>query len=615
MAEIEFIYNGERIIIQFKKDEKMKDICKKFKEKAKIDDSQVIFYSYDGKLGINEELLFDDIANYEDKKRSRMSVLVNENEIPMEQKEIDIIKSKTIICPKCKENIKMNIKDYKINLFECKNGHKIENILLNEFEETQELDILNIICDRCIKNNKSISFNNTFYRCNTCKQTICPLCISNHDKSHKIINYDDKYYICDKHDENYISYCEECKLNLCTLCDGHKNHNKINFIDVLPKKDKLFKTLNTLKNYIDLLNNDIKMLIGILNEVKNKMSIYYKINKDIITNYNTKNRNFEIIYYLNQFNNNSNKIIDDLNNVIKSNNAIDKFNNIFDLYRQMNIDEITLIYNIKDKKEIKLFDGEFFERYKGYCNLIIDGKEQELKEKHTIIKDDKDKDFLEIKLNGITNITNMNGIFSWCSSLTSLPDISNWNTLNITKMKMLFNNCKSLISLSDISKWNTINVTDISGMFNNCSSLSYLPEIGRWNTSEVTNMSEIFCNCSSLLSLPDISKWNTSKVIYMTGIFSNCSSLISLPEISEWNIENVINMRNMFANCSSLSSLPDISKWNTSNVNNMSGMFYNCKLLSSIPDISKWDISNVNNMNAIFKFCKESLNIPCKFQS
>ena len=31
-----------------------------------------------------------------------------------------------------------------------------------------------------------------------------------------------------------------------------------------------------------------------LNDVKNKMNTYYKINEDIIDNYNNKNRNYEI---------------------------------------------------------------------------------------------------------------------------------------------------------------------------------------------------------------------------------------------------------------------------------------------------------------------------------
>ena len=56
-------------------------------------------------------------------------------------------------------------------------------------------------------------------------------------------------------------------------------------------------------------------------------------------------------------------------------------------------------------------------------------------------------------------------MFSWCSSLSSLPDISNWNTNNVTNMSEMFNGCSSLSSLPDISNWNTNNVTNISGIF------------------------------------------------------------------------------------------------------------------------------------------------------
>ena len=267
MSEAEFIYNGVPTIIQCKPDDKMKLICQKFKDKAKIDQNN-IFYSYDGKVGLNEELTFEETLNAEDKKRNKMSVLVFESEF--EVKEKDIIKSKNIICPECKENMKMEIKDYKINLYDCKNGHKFEDIPLNEFEETQNIDRLKIICDICKKNNKSISFNNIFYKCLTCKNNICPLCKSNHNQSHKIINYDDKYYICEKHNENYISYCEECKINLCTLCEGHKKHKRILYADYLPKNEELIEKKNKLKSYIHQFNNEINIIINVLNEVKNK---------------------------------------------------------------------------------------------------------------------------------------------------------------------------------------------------------------------------------------------------------------------------------------------------------------------------------------------------------
>ena len=121
MSEIEFIYNGINTVIQCNSNEKMKEIIKKFKDKANIEQAQNIFYSYDEKLGINEDKSFEDTANSEDRKRSKMSVLVYENENQMEEKKSDIKKSKNIICPICKENIKMEIKDYKINLYDCNN--------------------------------------------------------------------------------------------------------------------------------------------------------------------------------------------------------------------------------------------------------------------------------------------------------------------------------------------------------------------------------------------------------------------------------------------------------------------------------------------------------------
>ena len=59
----------------------------------------------------------------------------------------------------------------------------------------------------------------------------------------------------------------------------------------------------------------------------------------------------------------------------------------------------------------------------------------------------------------------MNYIFSYCSSLSSLPDISKWNTSNVTGMSGMFFGCSSLSSLPDISKWDINIVTDMSEMF------------------------------------------------------------------------------------------------------------------------------------------------------
>ena len=56
----------------------------------------------------------------------------------------------------------------------------------------------------------------------------------------------------------------------------------------------------------------------------------------------------------------------------------------------------------------------------------------------------------------------MSGIFNNCPSLTSLADISKWNTNNIINMSNIFSECSSLVSLRDIYKWKTNNANDMN---------------------------------------------------------------------------------------------------------------------------------------------------------
>ena len=99
-----------------------------------------------------------------------------------------------------------------------------------------------------------------------------------------------------------------------------------------------------------------------------------------------------------------------------------------------------------------LFDKDFVKRNKNNCKLIIDGKEQELIEKYSFGWFSSKKDILEIKLKGITNITNMSFMFDRCKSLSSSPDISKWNTSNATYMIFMFSGCNE--SLKIPSKFN-----------------------------------------------------------------------------------------------------------------------------------------------------------------
>ena len=614
LKEVEFKYKGLSIIIQTNSDEKMNKICQKFATKSKTDIDK-IYFVYNGKV-LNKDLTVAQLIKGLDKKENKIYILVCDLENLSDSSNSSLIKSKNIICPKCGENACIDIRDYKITLYNCIFGHTTDNILLNEFENTQYIDISEIHCDSCFKNNKFSTYNTEFYKCLSCEMNLCPLCKSVHDKKHNIINFDEKNYKCHQHNELYSSYCKECYKNLCIICENEHEEHEIIYFKKLMNIDEIKENLKKYKSKVEKLNNIIKEPIMKLNKVMECMENYYTINNDLIQNYEIKNRNYEILYNLNEINNNIH--IKELDSIINSKDLNIIMNNILLIYNKMTTkeqfsDEITIIYEIKKNKDsIKIFGEDFVNNNKNFCKFICDGKEYDLKETFNV--KNYDKDILEIKLKGIMKITDMSCMFSQCSSLISLPDINKWNTINITNMGLIFAECSSLLYLPNISKWNTKNVTNMVGMFYNCSSLLSLSDLHKWNTNNVIKMKCLFYGCLKLKYLSGISDWNTSNVIDMSFMFHSCESLISLTDLSNWDTSKVTYMNSMFSSCYSLKSLPDISKWNTSNVVDMKQMFYECKSLRNLPDISKWNIENVTNKEGMFHYCNESLNIPSKFR-
>ena len=450
-CQIVLNYNGVNTTMQCRKDEKLKDIFKNFILKTSSED-KILIYMYNGNTIQNEELTFNEIANSEDKERNEMNILVVEGlDHPVPHTRDHIIKSKNIICPECNEDIKIKIEDYVINLYECKNKHDIIDILLNEFDSTQNLDISKIICQNCGKYNKLNVHNNIFYKYNSCKKDLCPICYSNHDKNHNIINYDDKNYICEQHNKLYIAYCDNCKQNICLYCEqDHKEHNIINYGKIFPNENEINNKLKELEEAKDKFQNDIDGIIIKLNKIKNNFEIYYNIFKNIINNFNKEKINYEILYNIDYINNT--EIINNINNIVNDNNIKNKFNKLINIYNKMNsYNAISIVYTINKKvNDMRIFGEEFVKNNINNCSMVIDNTEYKIYEK--LKTNNYDKDIINVKLKGINRITNMSYMFSWCSSLSSLPDISKWDTSNVNNMSYIFSYCRSLSSLPDISK-------------------------------------------------------------------------------------------------------------------------------------------------------------------
>lgn len=191
----------------------------------------------------------------------------------------------------------------------------------------------------------------------------------------------------------------------------------------------------------------------------------------------------------------------------------------------------------------------------------------------------------------------MNSMFTKCTSLETL-DLSSFNTEKVTDMQTMFEGSTNLRTINLPKGFIGSNVTDLNGMFRGCVSLTELDLSGS-NAEKVKNMGSMFYGCVALSNL-NLSGFKTGSLTEMRYLFSSCQSLESL-DLSGFNTENVTSMASMFSQCSSLRSL-DLSSFNTSKVIGMNLMFFNCTNLESI-DLSSFETENLQQMPHMFYSC------------
>ena len=552
--EIRFVFNGMDIDVPCKKEDKIKNIYNKVMGKFNIDINDV-YLLLKGVL-VNLESTLEEYLTPIDSNEEKINILIyKKHELENSKKNEDTL-SKYIICPKCGDSCLMEIEDYKIKLYNCKNNHKTKNILIDEFYNTQKVNLEAIICSECGQNKKDV-YGNKFYFCLICKKNFCPLCSSSHNKIHKsIINYDEKHFICNvHHQESFISFCNDCNENLCFICEkAHNNHSRVNLNSIIPSIDNIKKKIENFRSKINKMKKIFKEIIEKIEKVCNSMEIYYKINNEIANQFDINKRNYFDFQNINNIEKNLQLIeIDKITNLNSS--LVNILKNLGIILTKMTKNfkesedsetgsfktneekiyikknklyktntEFIIQYKIDQTcKKIKIFGKNFVENNSENFVFIYDNDEYKLTEYLEIGKNKNiDKDILEIKLQVIkNNITNLSYMFDECTSLYSLPNICFLDTSNVTNMSGMFLGCKSLNYLSDISKWNTSNVESMNGMFNGCTSLSFLPDISVWDVSNVIDMSFMFSGCKSISNFPDFSKWDVSKVKNFEMMFRN----------------------------------------------------------------------------------------------
>ena len=186
-------------------------------------------------------------------------------------------------------------------------------------------------------------------------------------------------------------------------------------------------------------------------------------------------------------------------------------------------------------------------------------------------------------------ITNFGGMFSGCSSLTSVPAL---DTSNGTDFNYMFNGCEALTSVPALD---TSKGTNFSYMFQSCKALTSVPAL---DTSKGTNFGSMFNYCEALTSVPAL---DTSKGTSFSAMFNGCKVLTSVPAL---DTSNGTSFSNMFQSCSALTSVPALD---TSNGTKFGAMFNYCEALTSVPAL---DTSNGTDFGSMFGSCKVLTSVP-----
>ena len=281
------------------------------------------------------------------------------------------------------------------------NQQKLDDIGYNCSECSSLIEIMSINEDENCLSFKCINNDNH----NTIKIKINNyLDIMKNHKDNKNLNAK-----CEFHNNNeYLSYCFDCKYHLCKEClksKIHKNHNKIYLFELQPNDEELKVIKNKIENYYSRINN-----------LKKEKEYKIKLLQKELYNHQLANRkNFD-------------KIISEINK---------RNDNEIMLNKNKYIKDIEKI-KIKYYEEIKLRKIKFEEE-----NNLINKKYKMIKSKEILIKYSKNK-----KIDKIIN--NNKTILLYDKQINNLLNILKINNLIYNTFNKCNNNYYYSINLNNL---------------------------------------------------------------------------------------------------------------------------------------------------------------------
>ncbi|WP_125590858.1 BspA family leucine-rich repeat surface protein [Companilactobacillus jidongensis] len=185
-----------------------------------------------------------------------------------------------------------------------------------------------------------------------------------------------------------------------------------------------------------------------------------------------------------------------------------------------------------------------------------------------------------------SNVTNMSGLFDLDRSLKSL-DLSNMDTRKVTSMYSMFNDNEVLASIKFGENFKGDSLTDAEGMFQGCHLLPSL-DLSNFKTPLLQYVDEMFWGMSRATNL-DVSGLDVSKVSDFSGVFSSVSSLKNI-DLTSWDFSSATNFNKMFLDDKALLNIDYPKNFDTSKVTDFNGMFSDCLSMETL-DLSGYDMS------------------------
>ena len=160
----------------------------------------------------------------------------------------------------------------------------------------------------------------------------------------------------------------------------------------------------------------------------------------------------------------------------------------------------------------------------------------------------------------------------------------------------LFSGLTALQDITGLTLLNTGKCTNMAGMFSSCSALTSV-DLSNFETDKVTDMSLMFAYLRAMTTL-DLSSFRTDNVRGMGGMFRGTSesvhnSLTSITFGEHFNIPNNKSFAYTFA-FTNLSGALDLSMFRCTNLQDLEYMF------QSSPSITSVDLSGLGENSTIF---------------